>query len=59
MAAFKTTDPEFDDRVVRTADGVVPAMPKNILQCNSTVCDDIKQIMREDRDYYCQPAVKI
>jgi hypothetical protein len=57
VAAFETSDPELDDRVVITEDGVVSAMPKNILQCNSTVRDDIKQIMMEDRDYHTRSVV--
>ena len=59
VAAFETTDPSVDDRVVRGQNGeVVPAMPKRILDHNRAVRDNIKLVMREDRDYHERSAVK-
>jgi hypothetical protein len=58
VAAFENTDPNVNDHVVRRQDGVVPAMPNNILQCNSSVRAAIKQLMTEDRNYYDRSVVK-
>ena len=59
VAAFQTTDPLVDDRIVRDEAGeVVPAMPKHILDHNRAVRDNIKLVMREDRDYHERSTVK-
>jgi hypothetical protein len=59
VAAFETSDPRIHDRIVHDDDvEAIPAMPDNILDHNLAVRNNIKMVMREDRNYLARSAVQ-